>query len=61
MNSRQVTNADFAGKTVSFVNTKALNVLVFFFTDGSIVEVESVNGPHGIPTFEVVDRAGATS
>lgn len=40
----------FLGKTISRIDSRAVNSWTFFFTDGTqaVIEVEAVNGPIGL-------------
>jgi len=46
MSHHLVRNKDFAGKTIKYIDARAVNFVRFFFTDGTAlaIEVESV-GP----------------
>lgn len=57
MAMRFTKTADFVGKTIKSINTRAANVWKITFTDGSKIEVwAETDGPLRIPTL-FVDNA----
>lgn len=50
MSHRKVRKEDFIGKTIADVNCKAVNILTFYFTDGTALALEGELF-HEIPTI----------
>jgi hypothetical protein len=48
MAHRLIKNKDFAGKTVARVDAKAVNMIRFYFTDGTAIAIETEGFGHGI-------------
>lgn len=40
MSHREITPADFEGKTIAYIDCGAVNILRFYFTDGSAIAIE---------------------
>jgi hypothetical protein len=52
---RRIRDSDFIGKTVSRIDSEAINYVRFYFTDGSSISLETervVGGVMGIMAFE---------
>lgn len=59
MSHKLLKNKDFAGKTIKRIDAKAVNIVTFYFTDGTstAIEIEAV-GP-GIYGLVVCDECAA--
>lgn len=55
MSHKLLKNKDFAGKTIEQIDAKAVNIVYFYFTDGTslAIEVEAVGpGIYGLVTCD---------
>ena len=43
MSHRKIQKKDFEGKTIKSIDCRAVNVLRFFFTDGTAIAIETEN------------------
>lgn len=59
MASRRIEQADLVGKTIKTIDCTAVNWLVIYFTDGTMLELETENVGNGIFGIMVQEKTCA--